>query len=75
MIMTMQLWIAQARRESVTPEQKRKMAEADAKWYLANISKVKELQRAYYENNRAKIFARRKALSESRRLARPRKNG
>ena len=65
----MRLWINQARRESVTPEKRRKQAEADAKWYQANIGKAKDAQKAYYEKNRTKIFARRKALSELRKVA------
>ena len=84
----MHLWLNQARRESVTPEQyaqrrvtdavrrssrtpeqKRRQADADKKWRLANASQVKDMHSAYYEKNRVQIAAKNKARRELRRVA------
>jgi hypothetical protein len=53
--------INKLRREKRTPEQKRKQAEAQKKWQLANEHQVKKIWRDYYVKNREVILAKRKA--------------
>ena len=66
--MTVDQTINKLRRESFTPEQKARMAEANLKWRTANAEQVRKIHKAYYEKNRAWIAEKGKAR-RSRKVA------